>query len=147
MALPENVERRRKYIRESYARDPQKQIAANARWRREPKNAMADRLRSKLRRAMVAGLSSSIEQLLAVSLEDFRRHIASQFVDGMSWLNYGTVWELDHVRACSTFNLLSPTDQAVCFHYTNLRPLLKRQNRIKHASPESEPPDRRPVLG
>lgn len=134
MALPENVERRRKYNRDAYARDPQRQIAANARWRKDPKNMMADRLRTKLRRAMIAGLTSSIEQLLACSLEEFRAHIASQFEAGMTWVNYGRVWELDHIEPCATFNLLRPEEQAVCFHYRNLRPLFKRQNKIKHRS-------------
>jgi hypothetical protein len=49
----------------------------------------------------------------------------------MNWNNHGLVWELDHIIPISSFNLLNPEEQKKCFHYSNLRPLIKLKNRQK----------------
>jgi hypothetical protein len=48
----------------------------------------------------------------------------------MSWNNHGQ-WHIDHVRPCSSFNLLNPEEQQQCFHYTNLQPLWAADNLSK----------------
>lgn len=50
---------------------------------------------------------------------------------GMSWDNYGKVWEVDHIKPCSLFNLADPTQQRECFNYSNLQPLFVLDNRKK----------------
>lgn len=52
--------------------------------------------------------------------DELRRHIASQFLPGMSWANYGE-WHLDHIKPRSTFRL--PDEVLECFALSNLRPL------------------------
>ena len=56
--------------------------------------------------------------------------LEAQFIDGMSWENYGRddfnnykSWHIDHIKPCNTFNLLDESQLNECFHYTNLRPL------------------------
>jgi hypothetical protein len=49
----------------------------------------------------------------------------------MNWDNHGTVWELDHKKPISSFILSNPDEQKICFHYTNLQPLIKEKNRTK----------------
>lgn len=71
---------------------------------------------------------SRIAQLLACSKAQLVAHIEAQFLPGMAWANYGSGWEIDHIRQCSTFDLTDPVQQAICFHYTNLRPLWRADN-------------------
>lgn len=67
--------------------------------------------------------------LLGCSMSEFRIYIESKFQEGMSWDNYGLHgWHLDHIRPCSSFNLLNPEEQKICFHYTNLQPLWAKDN-------------------
>ena len=50
----------------------------------------------------------------------------------MTWENYGE-WEVDHILPCASFDLEQPEAQRQCFHYTNLQPLWKADNRSKGA--------------
>jgi hypothetical protein len=49
----------------------------------------------------------------------------------MTWLNHGQIWEIDHIKPCSSFDLTDLEQQKQCFHYTNLQPLFKTENRQK----------------
>lgn len=74
------------------------------------------------------------KKLLGCSMDEFKTHLESKFIDGMSWDNYGK-WHLDHIIPCSSFDLSKIKDQKKCFHYTNLQPLwaidnLKKGNRF-----------------
>jgi hypothetical protein len=72
--------------------------------------------------------------LLGCSIEEFRKHIESQFQEGMTWENQGrNGWELDHIIPCSYFDLSDPEQQRICFNYRNLQPLWKLENRRKQA--------------
>jgi excisionase family DNA binding protein len=64
------------------------------------------------------------------SREQLIEHISNQFTDGMSWDNYGE-WNIDHIIPCARFDLSRPDHQKMCFHYTNLQPLWKRDNSRK----------------
>lgn len=70
--------------------------------------------------------------LLGCTVPYLKGHIALQFSEGMSWDNYGE-WEIDHIIPCSSFDLADPQQQKKCFHYTNLQPLWKSDNRSKGA--------------
>ena len=64
------------------------------------------------------------EELLGCSIKFLKHHLESQFKDGMSWENRGNRgWHIDHIRPCSSFDLVDPEEQKKCFHYTNLQPL------------------------
>lgn len=71
------------------------------------------------------------EDLVPYTLEQLRQHIESQFIPPMSWDNYGTYWELDHIIPQNLFNFNSPEDKdfQVCWSLANLRPLEKSLNR------------------
>ena len=65
--------------------------------------------------------------LLGCSMGEFRKHLGSKFLVGMTWANYGK-WHIDHIKPCATFDLSLPYEQAVCFHYTNMQPLWAMDN-------------------
>ena len=51
-------------------------------------------------------------------------------VDGMSWENYGAVWDIDHIVPIKYQN---PTIEEVIerLHYKNTQPLWKKDNIVK----------------
>ena len=70
------------------------------------------------------------EALLGCTVEFLRGWLEKRFVRGMSWKNYGR-WEIDHIKPCVGFDLTKVSEQRRCFHYTNLQPLWKFDNRSK----------------
>lgn len=89
-------------------------------------------LRNRIWNALKGGIkSSSTARLLGCSIETLKSRIELQFKTGMSWDNYGEIWEVDHITPCAAFNLAVPEQQKACFHYTNLQPLFAGENRAK----------------
>jgi hypothetical protein len=43
----------------------------------------------------------------------------------MTWENWGTKWEIDHIKPLRNFNLNNRDEFLKANHYSNLRPLLK----------------------
>jgi len=66
-------------------------------------------------------------ELLGTTVDHTRDHLESQFVEGMSWSNYGE-WHIDHIVPCAAFDLTDIEQQKKCFHYTNLQPLWAKDN-------------------
>lgn len=71
--------------------------------------------------------SESTMKLLGCNVEQLRKHLESQFKEGMTFSNYGK-WHIDHIISCATFDLSKPEEQTKCFHYTNLQPLWASEN-------------------
>jgi hypothetical protein len=69
------------------------------------------------------------KEIVGCSEEFLKKHIECQFIEGMSWENYGAYgWHLDHIRPCKSFNMEDTEEQKKCFHYTNLQPLWREDN-------------------
>jgi len=72
-------------------------------------------------------------ELLGCTPAFFKSYIEGLFTDGMDWsMVLNSEIHLDHIVPCSKFNLLEPTEQAKCFHYTNMQPLWAEDNLLKH---------------
>ena len=71
------------------------------------------------------------ETLLACSWDTLREWLESNFTDGMTWENYGTLWHIDHTMPCSVFDLSIEENQRVCFNWSNLAPMLGPENLSK----------------
>jgi hypothetical protein len=70
--------------------------------------------------------------LLGCSLQVFKKHIETQFKDGMSWDNHGKFgWHIDHIKPVSSFNLINEDKQKKCFNYKNMQPLWWNENLSK----------------
>jgi hypothetical protein len=76
-------------------------------------------------------VTSKTKELLGCSFEHLKQYLESLFGLEMSWSNHGTIWEIDHIKPVSSFDLTDKEQQKQCFHYTNLQPLTKKENRIK----------------
>ena len=87
-------------------------------------------LRSRFFKAMSRKQRGPTMAMVGCSFSVFRQHLESQFTDGMSWDNYGD-WEIDHIIPCAAFDLTDVEQQKRCFHFTNLQPLWRTDNRKK----------------
>lgn len=67
---------------------------------------------------------------IGCNIKFLKEYLKSKFTSGMSWSNYGE-WEIDHIKPCILFDLTKIEEQRKCFHYTNLQPLWKTDNRKK----------------
>jgi len=71
-------------------------------------------------------------ELLGYSAKELKEHIEKQFVDGMSWENWGE-WHLDHIKPVSSFD--KSEKLSIINSLDNLQPLwaadnLKKSNKI-----------------
>lgn len=78
----------------------------------------------------ITNKSSSIFKYLG-NIEEFKHHIESQFDKNMSWENYGTYWEIDHIKPIETFDFTNENEIKECWNYKNLQPLTINENRTK----------------
>lgn len=78
-----------------------------------------------------AGKSKRTMELLGCSILAFKFYLEAKFLPGMTWENYGTHWEVDHIKPCARFDLTNPAQQKECFGFYNTQPLWKSQNRRK----------------
>lgn len=74
------------------------------------------------------------EFLVGYTISALKKHIEKQFMDGMSWDNYGE-WHLDHKIPISVFNFQSSFDEDFkkCWSLNNLQPLWAKDNIVKRA--------------
>lgn len=66
--------------------------------------------------------------LMGCTADQFKSWLEFNFTDGMTFENHGTLWHIDHVIPCCTFNLSDPEHQMQCFHWSNMKPMLARDN-------------------
>jgi hypothetical protein len=77
------------------------------------------------------------KNVLGCTDKQFIKYIENQFRPGMTWENQGKIWEQDHIVPVSKIynSKLEPEDRVsyinFIFHYTNLQPLFKKENREK----------------
>lgn len=60
-----------------------------------------------------------------------KKWLEYRFDDQMNWNNLGTYWQIDHVLPICKFDFSRKDDKNICFHWTNLQPLTKDENRQK----------------
>lgn len=75
---------------------------------------------------------STTMKLVGCSIEQLKKHLEKQFKKGMNWNNWGE-WHVDHIKPCCSFDFSKISEQAKCFHYSNLQPLWAEENLRKHS--------------
>lgn len=101
--------------------------------RLEPGHKLHGNISSSIRASLKRKHGKSWQVLVEFSIDDLKRHLERQFRSGMSWANYGSEWEVDHIIPRSAFNFSSSTDAdfVACWALSNLRPLWRSENRQK----------------
>lgn len=105
----------------------------------EPLFKLKSNLRTRIHSLMVGKYKKNLstEKLLGVPFKEVKEHIEQQFVNGMSWENYGAckgnncneVWHIDHIIPLSSAKTQEEIEKL--FHFTNLQPLWAIDNIIK----------------
>jgi len=102
--------------------------------RTDPKFALRMSMSGAVYRSLRNGKDgASWEALVGYTTTILMAHLKRQFVKGISWKNYGSEWEVDHIRPVASFTFASPDDQGFkdCWALLNLRPLWRSANRSK----------------
>jgi len=117
----ENLPERNRKFRERYKNDENFRIATI--------------LKTKIHK-VIKGLKTSFSDILGCDLYFFKKWIEFRFDENMNWDNLGECWEIDHILPISSFDFTNKNNIQVCFHWTNLQPLLCNENRSKSAKLE-----------
>jgi hypothetical protein len=99
-----------------------------------PCNRVVRNLRQRLRRVTLTKgyrYHNSLFLQFGCSKHELVTHLESQFQKGMTWKNYTVKWELDHIKPLCAFDLSDLEQLKLANHYTNIRPLFKKDNRAK----------------
>lgn len=100
----------------------------------DPIFALRRTVRSRIRQALLSiGERKCVGtmEIVGCSPEQFRRHLESQFLAGMTWENRH-LWHVDHIVALSSAT--TAADVLALCHFTNLRPIWARDNLAKGAA-------------
>lgn len=86
---------------------------------------------SGIRRALLGeGSKTKMMKKMQWSVDELIIHLESQFSNKMSWDNYGSYWQVDHIIPVSKFKYETHKDDdfKACWALSNLRPLCKIEN-------------------
>ena len=101
-------------------------------YRHTTKAKLKASLRSRLYAFVKGKNKKSSFEYVGCSIDELKKHLSSQFTEGMSWENYGE-WHIDHIRPCASFDLSKDEERYECFNYSNLQPLWAKDNLKKGA--------------
>ena len=76
--------------------------------------------------------SSDTLSILGTTWDNLKVYFEQRFTNEMTWENYGTYWEIDHILPVNTAK--TQEDIIRLNHYTNLQPLMISENRSKKDS-------------
>jgi len=110
---PKNKERRNKRTRKRYQNDPNFRILLSLRTR------LSKLLNGKRK-------SAHTLKLLGCTIEELWQHLESRptWEPWMTRENYGIGgWDIDHIKACTKFDLTDPEQQQECCNWSNLQPM------------------------
>jgi hypothetical protein len=86
------------------------------------------RIRKDLKRFNLTKKEST-QKILPYSMQELKEHIEKQFTSEMNWNNMGEFWEIDHSTPIAWCQ--NEKDMLNLWALSNLRPLLKQENREK----------------
>ncbi len=146
----EHMKARRKRWRQNSAWWKEYHRGYEAAYREQRKNRHHERQASdpqyRLRRLLRSCLKQAIKHdwqggetiaRLGCSVAELRVYLERLWAPGMSWDNFGRLWEIDHIQSLSLFDLTDPQQVSTACHFTNLQPLWALDNRRKWNKPSS----------
>jgi len=71
---------------------------------------------------------------IGYNTKEIKEHLEKQFDENMSWNNYGSYWQIDHIIPQSLYDFSNDLETKKCWNINNLRPLEKKENNKKSNS-------------
>jgi hypothetical protein len=97
-------------------------------------------IRSRLRHSYISG--SECYDLIGCDMDFLKRWFIFHFEldkdKDINFSNHGSRWHLDHVIPCRIFDASITSEKEQCFHWSNLRPLLIKENLSKNGKISEE---------
>jgi len=124
---PENKQKKKEWSATTENKQKRKE-RHNERYKTEPKFRLNENVSRGIRNSLNSKGGSKNgyhwKDLVGYTESDLVKHLEKQFVNGMTWENYGE-WHIDHVCPISKFNFTDPshTDFKRCWSLKNLQPL------------------------
>lgn len=104
--------------------------------RTDPNFKLGRSLRTRLNKIVQRSQKSgSAVRDLGCLVDDCKKYLESKFQPGWSWENWGQIWQIDHIKPLSSFDLTDRCQFLKACHYTNLQPL-SIENHKKKTSAE-----------
>src|SRR4051812_18265828 len=66
-------------------------------------------------------MTSTYAPFFGLDISNFREWIQLQFINDMSWENFGKTWQLDHIVPVAYFDFQDLTDLKLCWNFLNIR--------------------------
>lgn len=99
-------------------------------YKNDPLYRLRKKFTSILNTLIYRDLKTSIYLIhIGCSAVEFKTHISNQFTEDMNFNNKGSVWSLDHIIPQGSAKTIDEIYKLN--HYTNIRPLLTKQNNLK----------------
>ena len=115
-----------------------RRVYENNRLKINPSARLANRFRNWVNK-LIERKTGNAQSLIGCTYEELREHLESKFEPWMNWDNWGIFgWHIDHIRPLSSFDLEDPQQQKDAFHYTNLQPILWKDNLSKGSKWETD---------
>lgn len=96
--------------------------------KQNPYYALKEALKVRIFDILKSSKKEKTSNLVGCSCEELKIWIESHFDENISWDNYSTYWHLDHVIPIAFFDLTIEDERYICFNWSNVRPLEKKQN-------------------
>ena len=65
--------------------------------------------------------TSAYASFFGIDIQGFRTWIELQFTEGLSWDNFGTSWQFDHIVPVAFFDFELQQDLCLCWSFINIR--------------------------
>lgn len=102
------------------------------------KENISRRIRYELNTLLKGKKSKRTTEYIGCSIEELKEYIEKQFTEGITWDNYGSVWHIDHIIPCASWNLEDEFENKCCWNFRNLRPLFASENQSKNDKYDSK---------
>ena len=106
-------------------------------WCNDPSRKLTKKIMSVAYRATAQGVSTNrVIKYMGCSIDELKDHLQNTAIQNGYLLfdinNFsGKDYHIDHIRPCSSYDLLNVLEQRECFHYTNLQILSAKENLLK----------------
>lgn len=91
-------------------------------------------IRNRLYKVLIVGrIGGKAANGLGCSVADLKARLEMLFLPGMTWENYGKVWEFDHIKPLSSFDLCDRRQYDLANCFANIQPMYRDDNKIKRA--------------